>query len=164
VSQPTERPRGGLFPGVDLSEAGRRGGFASAARRQRRADEKKMREWIALEDAILASNNGAAKVKVLEMRQRRERDVLARHRDLDRQVCQLLDMIDEEQKRLDGLRKLETDLQASLDGMRGEYHAVRDALDADSEALVAKLRALPKTDLETLLSEFVEFDDDEVAA
>src|SRR5262245_28883893 len=80
VEQPKRQP---LFPGVDLAEAGRRGGLAAAASREARLLRRRIdgveNDIRGLETAIAvgAAGNNAARALVLKSR-REERDRLER--------------------------------------------------------------------------------------
>src|SRR4029077_14548057 len=85
-------------PGRAPAELGRRGGVASGRSRQQRP-------LRLLEAKILASSNGAAAMKLLEIKRRELAERKREHRRADELVCQLLDEADAERQTIRRLRE-----------------------------------------------------------
>src|SRR5262249_18478077 len=125
---------------VDAVEAGRRGGLASGIARQPAV--RKQRE---LEAKVLASKNGAAQVKLLqlslerryrELKEReialdiRQRKVTAAEREVHRwddTLCELMDEADAEQAKLEKLEAEVAELGRVRNLLRANVEAEADA-------------------------------------
>jgi len=132
VNQAAKRPQAARGPrfgaGIDPREAGRRGGVASGISRRQRP----IRE---LESKVLESRNGAAAVKLLEIRMRRDRALEAAQINADRTVMWLVEEADAERATLDRLRADVADTVAEYNALLGE----RDKLRRDVTELRAQL-------------------------
>lgn len=127
--KPTLEPTRSPFEGVDLREAGRRGGHASGVSRR-------LREQRELEAGIIQSRNGAAKAKLLEQKRRDQAELLERQLEADRMVSEL-------DTEAENLRATIKDLGAECDALRAERATLEKELkrgrDSD-DALVEYLR------------------------
>lgn len=141
------------FEGVDVRAAGAKGGRASGVSRRLR----KQRE---LEAKVIASRNGAAAMKLLELKRRDQAELLDRQLAADRMVAEL-DMEAE-------------NLRTTINDLRGECDTLRDqraVLDAELKAaaasdasLIAVLRDAGEERTERALREIGWLDESDVDA
>jgi hypothetical protein len=123
ASKPKTEPKRTLFAGVDLREAGRRGGIASGLARRNR-------EIRRLEEKIAQSSNGAAQLGLLRMRQARERELQERIFAADKTLVSILDEIAREQGNLERLRERRREFVAEGDVEIGELQSTIAELEA----------------------------------
>jgi hypothetical protein len=146
VSNPPTGPKRVPFEGVDLSAAGRKGGHASGVARRLKVQRD-------LERRILESKNGAAHLRLLQLKRKDEAQLLEEQRRLDYHVCDLLDMKSAVEREIDQLQeranRLESELRQRIDGLGEGVEALeahesrlRAAIDADERALVDRLHKL----------------------
>jgi hypothetical protein len=135
-TKPQPEPKRVPFEGVDLREAGRRGGVQSGISRRMRAQRE-------LEAKILESRNGAAQVKLLEMRQRRERALEQEQIRHDRIVLGLMDQAEELRSEIDHMRTRRQHLERRV----ADLHSLVETDDG----LIEALRQLPEARLEAAL-------------
>jgi hypothetical protein len=127
------------FEGVDLSEAGRKGGRASGLSRRL----KPLRQ---LEEGIAESRNGAAKMRLLEAKQREHNELLREQRWADETLMRLMDEQDKEREALERLKarrdELVAEAEQSLDALEQREQVLAAAVQADESALLGRLRAV----------------------
>jgi DNA repair exonuclease SbcCD ATPase subunit len=128
---------------TDPVEAGRRGGKASAAQRR-------FREIRRIEDAILESGNGAAKVAVLRARMERDRALEAERTRADLLVCELLDEADRVKEEIAHHRGERNRLIEERNALLAEGDELRQAID------VLRKRLNTEAGLEAWLTELGE--------
>jgi hypothetical protein len=158
VPEASPKPERNPFEGVDLREAGRKGGKASGVSRRLRP----LRE---LEAGIVESRNGAAKWKLLETR-RRQLAELERARLLaDERLLGLMDEADAERATIARLRERRREYEAAVTQRLAQLEArerlmiaavkaaegdlARRLRDLDDDSIACLLRAAGLEYLET---------------
>ncbi len=114
--KPQSEPRRNTFEGVDLREAGRRGGIASG-------QSRRLREQRELERKVLEARNGAAAIKLLELKRRDEAALQDERHHADAIVGELMD-------RADALEQTIADLRGEADVARDEYNRLEERRQA----------------------------------